>query len=78
MTTYPLQIKGAISTGKFAAIKSPYDAAEVAQVEKADAAALEQALANAERSFHDTMRTMPAHERASILYKVAELRKSVV
>lgn len=75
MTSYPLQIKNAVSTGKFEEIKSPYDGAVVASVEKADGAALEQALSNAERSFHETMRPMPAHQRATILYRVAELMK---
>jgi len=73
MDTYPLHIHGAKSTGDFKDINSPYDGSPVAKVEKADSAAVEQALKNAESTFHNVMRTMPAYQRAEYLYEVARL-----
>jgi len=73
MDTYRLHIHGAKSTDDFREIKSPYDGAVVAKIEKADSAAMEQAIVNATSVFHSTMRSMPAHQRAAILYRVAEL-----
>ena len=75
METYPLHISGANSTGEYREINSPYDGAALAKVEKADSAAVEQALSNAERTFHEIMKPMPAWQRAEYLYQVARLIK---
>ena len=73
MEKFNFVIHGANSTGKFTALKSPYDSQLVAEVEQCDQAALEQALQNAKQGFESTMKQMPAYKRAEIIYKVAEL-----
>ena len=73
MQRFPLIIKDAQSTDNYVTVKTPYDGAPVAEVEKADGPALELALSNAENVFKSTMRHMPAYQRAEILYKVAAL-----
>lgn len=73
---YPLHIAGAASTHQFTDIRSPYDGSVVGSVEKADRAALGVAIANADRTFREVMRHMPAWQRAEILYKVSELIKA--
>ncbi len=73
MGKYQLFIKDASSTGTYSELKSPFDGSLVAEIEKPDAAALEQALVNAHSFFHSHMKQMPAYERARILYAVADL-----
>ena len=68
---FPLLIAGATASGK-AEVHSPYNNDLIATVDLAGADAMEQALRNAAESYEKIMRHMPAHERASYLYKVAE------
>lgn len=76
MQNVPLSIKNALSTQTFLEVRSPHDQTLLATVEKADIAALEQALHNAHESYEEIMRTMPAWKRAEILYKVADQIKA--
>jgi acyl-CoA reductase-like NAD-dependent aldehyde dehydrogenase len=73
MDTFNLFIKDANPTGNFNVIRTPFDGAEIASIEKADSTAVEQAFVNAEYYFEKVMKRMPAHEKARILYKVSEL-----
>lgn len=73
MKTYNLLIAGASPSNESYVVKSPYSGKDLASVARADDAAIEQALKNAHESFHEEMLSMPAHQRAAILYKVARL-----
>jgi acyl-CoA reductase-like NAD-dependent aldehyde dehydrogenase len=53
-------------------IKSPYNGEVVGVVEYGTRDDLEQAVQTAHRVFHDTMKTMPAHQRSEILRKAAD------
>jgi acyl-CoA reductase-like NAD-dependent aldehyde dehydrogenase len=75
MDKFDLFIRDASPTGEYNHVVTPFDGAEFAQVERADAAAVEQAFVNAEYYFEKIMKTMPAHKRAAILYRVAEFMK---
>ena len=72
MKDFPLFIAGAKATNNFMEIISPFNGEVVGKVEKADAAAIEQALQNAQEKFENIMKKMPAHKRADILYAVSE------
>ena len=72
MDTFSMHIAGATSTNNLKELKSPYNQEVIAKIEIADEAAIEKALSNAQESYEKIMRDMPAHERADILYKVAE------
>lgn len=54
-------------------VVSPYDGRVVGRVDYANENDLEEALAAAERVYREKMRKMPAHERAAILRKAADL-----
>ncbi|MCB0339729.1 MAG: aldehyde dehydrogenase family protein, partial [Bdellovibrionales bacterium] len=69
---YPLHIANARATNKYVSIHSPFSGEIVGEVEKADSAALEQSLQNAESVFRKAMRNMPAFKRAEILNRVAD------
>jgi len=76
MDKFPLQIKGAKPTSNFLQVKSPYDGALVGEVERADRAALEQALNNCVSAFELLNSSFPTFKRAEILYKVSEKIKA--
>lgn len=59
--------------GQVMEIRSPYDRQVVARVATAGEADVADAIESAERAFHEHLRTMPAHRRAAILQKAAQL-----
>jgi acyl-CoA reductase-like NAD-dependent aldehyde dehydrogenase len=68
-----LFINGAwVEAGEYRPLFSPYNSEQIAEVAYADAAEVELALAAAERA-RPLMSKMPAHERATILEKLASL-----
>ncbi|MBX3042450.1 MAG: aldehyde dehydrogenase family protein [Candidatus Kapabacteria bacterium] len=72
MLKFSLQISGAKATANYRDILSPYNFEKVGEVEIPDANAVAIALNNAEYSFREIMKNMPAWRRAEILYKVSE------
>ncbi len=75
MDRYNLFIKDAKPTGSFRMISTPFDGRPVAEIEKADSDAIEQAFQNATKYYESIMKKMPAYRRAEILDKVAALMK---
>jgi len=72
MDTYNLLIKDAKSTSDYNSVYSPYNGQEIAKVEIANDAAIEQALQNSMISYEEIMFKMPSHKRATILRNVAK------
>ncbi len=75
MKQYKFFVQNAKSSNIFKDIQSPYSGEILAEVEQGDADVLEQALKNAEHSFHAVMKKMPAYKRAEILYAVSRMIK---
>ena len=75
MFKFDIPIFGAANTGKYSEILSPYNNRIVGAVELPDEKGIEIALENANISFNEIMRKMPAWKRAEILYKVSEFIK---
>ena len=71
---YALQVPGAKSAGTLE-VTSPFDGKPVASVETIDAKGAEQALKNAAELFCDRDKWLPAHERAEILERAAQLMR---
>jgi acyl-CoA reductase-like NAD-dependent aldehyde dehydrogenase len=66
-------VPGAATCGAPLEVRSPWDGARLADVQTADAAALEQALANATALFADRDAWLPVHERAAVLDRLGGL-----
>ena len=69
---YAVRVPGAKKSGTLE-VASPYDGSLVATVETIDAQGAEQAIKNADALFKDRRGWIPAHERAAILERTAEL-----
>lgn len=69
---YPLTIKGC-STNDFQAVKSPFNGEVLGAVAQADEEAIKKAIFIAQEAHDQEMRKMPAHVRANILSRTAEL-----
>lgn len=69
----PLLIAGAQPYTQSYELYSPFDGSLIGTVAQPDEAAVELAVQNTQRSFHDVMKTMPAHHRADILYRTSQL-----
>ena len=61
-----------VEAGEYRPLFSPYSGEQIAEVAYADAAEVEQAIGAAERA-RPLMASMPAHERAAILERLASL-----
>lgn len=72
ITQYPLKVKGCTSS-EFSEIKNPYSGQVIAAVAQADGATISEAIAQAQETFNQTMRKMPAHKRSDILSKTSKL-----
>jgi acyl-CoA reductase-like NAD-dependent aldehyde dehydrogenase len=59
-------------------IRSPFDQKLVGKIDETTKEEFEQALESAYDTFHETMKKMPAHERADILRKTADILESRV
>jgi len=68
-------IHNAKKTNEYLEVRSPYNEELIAEVEKTSAEGMEQAMKNATTTWKQTMKNMPAYERANILYKVADMMK---
>ena len=69
---YPVTVSGS-TTKDFTDVKSPFDGSVIASVGQADEQLLDQALREAEHTFHTVMKLMPAYQRAEILMKASKL-----
>jgi acyl-CoA reductase-like NAD-dependent aldehyde dehydrogenase len=54
-------------------VRNPYSGELVAEMHLAGKKEMEEAIENSLQTFHNTMKTMPAHERADILLRASEL-----
>lgn len=72
ISKYPLKIKGHDSS-QLNEVKSPYNGETIAVVAQADEAAIKAAITQAQDTFQNVMRKMPAHKRSEILSRAAEL-----
>lgn len=75
MLNFELVIDGAVKTGNFRDVLSPFDSRKVGSVEIPDDAAIEKAMQNAQDTYDNIMRSIPAWKRAEILYKVSDFIK---
>ena len=71
---YALQVPGALSAGTLE-VTSPFDGRTVASVDTIDETGAEQALRIASGLYGDRRAWLPAHERAAILERTAELMR---
>ena len=71
---YALQVPGAQSAGTLE-VTSPFDGRTVASVDTIDESGAEQALRVASGLYGDQRAWLPAHERAAILERTAELMR---
>lgn len=70
---FPLLVAGQwLETGKTVPVRNPWNEATIAEVCVAGPAEVERTLASAEAGFEE-MRRLPAHRRASILFRCADL-----
>jgi len=72
LVKFPLSVEGA-SNKDFVEIKSPYSGEAFACVAQADEKTIDLALSQAERTFREQMRKMPAHQRSKILAETSRL-----
>ena len=72
---YPLQAAGIRGSGQYQDVTSPYSGRVIAQVEQADGAAVEAALALAAETFQGGMHPLPPYRRAEILEHLAAQMK---
>jgi acyl-CoA reductase-like NAD-dependent aldehyde dehydrogenase len=72
MVRYSLGVKGAKATSVME-VKNPFGGEVLAEIELADADAIDKALKISRDIFATTMRTMPAHKRSEILQRTSEL-----
>ena len=72
MVRYSLGVKGAKASSVME-VKSPFGGEVLAEIELADADAIDKALTISRDVFASTMRTMPAHRRSEILQRASEL-----
>ncbi|HEY9759337.1 MAG TPA: aldehyde dehydrogenase family protein [Oculatellaceae cyanobacterium] len=72
MVRYSLGVKGAKASSVME-VKSPFGGEVLAEIELADAEAIDKALKISKDVFASTMRTMPAYRRSEILQRTSEL-----
>ncbi len=68
---FPLVAGEQAQSGEAYAVRSPYDGAAVANVHRADAGAIEAAIAAATEAFETTKR-LASHERAAVLERISD------
>lgn len=78
MTHYDLLVANAQPTGETITVTAPYDLSEIATIDVADAAIVEQALQNASDLYEDRTQWLPLHERLAILERTADIMSSRV
>jgi acyl-CoA reductase-like NAD-dependent aldehyde dehydrogenase len=61
------------SNGETMEVRNPFTGELVAEMQLADEAQMEEAIENSVKAFNNTMKMMPAHERADILLRAAQL-----
>jgi acyl-CoA reductase-like NAD-dependent aldehyde dehydrogenase len=76
MFEFKTKIFGAEPGNNFRDVISPYDGRIVGRIEVPDDATIEKAVSNASYYFESIMKSMPAYQRAEILYNVAQLIRS--
>ena len=72
-TRFGLAIPGATATGRYQTIFAPFDRTPIGEVERADVAAIEQALKNAHALFRNRKQWLPQAQRIEILERTRQL-----